>query len=167
MLFEFSPSVPGRSLKCCRDRRWQINENGRFAWLEFFGFEIDWCAADASRQVDGILSKDGRVNCASGKVTTRRGRMRAIAIIKIDIGSCFPHLRPGQANRRHQRVSRFGGMDVGVVQRCLIDRCGFASPRKIKDRRRVVFADFIGPEFRIRTKYLVASYSRLGLRSKG
>src|SRR5689334_6603204 len=58
-------------------------------------------------------------------------------------------------------MSCFGGGNVGVIQRCLICRCGSASPREVKDGRGVMLADFAGPAFGIRTKYLVASYSRL------
>src|SRR5689334_19129568 len=58
-------------------------------------------------------------------------------------------------------MSCFGSANVGVIQRCLIGRCGSAGPRKVKDGHGVMLADLAGPAFGIRTKYLVASYSRL------
>src|ERR1043166_4082407 len=161
MLFEFPPRVPGSSLKRRRDSCRKINKNGGLVWFELFGIEIDRYAGDMSRQGYWILPKDGGVNCASGQVTTGRRGMRSIAIIQIDTRICLPHSRPGQANGRHQRVSRSGSANVCVIQRRLIHRCGPASPRKIKNGRGVMFADFVGPAFGIRTKYLVSSDSRL------
>src|ERR1043165_3646628 len=166
MLFEFLPGVPGSSLKRRRNEYRKINKNRGLVWFELFGFEIDRYAGDMSGKVYGIRAKDGRVNCASGQVTTGSRGMCSIAVIQIDTRICLYYSCPGQAHGRHQRVSRFGGANVWVIQRCLIDRCGSAGPRKIKDGRGVMLADFVGPEFGIRTKYLVASYSRLAFEVK-
>src|SRR5689334_9133411 len=161
MLLQFPPRVPGSSLKRGRVARRKVNQDRSLARLELFGFEIDRRAADASRQVYWTLSKDGRVERASREVTTRGRRMCSVVKVKVDTGSGLPYARPSQTNGRHQRVSCLSSVNVGVVQCRLIGRRGFASPREIKDRRRVMLANFVGPEFGIRTKQFVTAHSRL------
>ena len=87
--------------------------------------------------------------------------MRTVAIIKINGWIGLSDLRPGQSHRRDHGMSNLCGAHICIVQRFLIVRYGFPRPGKIEHRRRVVFADFIGPEFGVGMKNLIAADTRI------
>src|SRR5215472_9508500 len=84
--------------------------------------------------------------------------MRTVAIIEVDTWVSLSDPRPGQSHRRHHGMSNPCSAHVCIIQRRLIVRDGGAArPGEIKNWRRVVFADLIGPEFGVGPKYLIAT----------
>src|SRR5947209_7950488 len=112
----------------------EVHEDGGFIWFWQGGLEIDGYAADLGGESDGSVMEDGGVERTRRQIGASRRGMRAVFVVKVDLGMGAPHGGPGYADGRDHGCVLLGGMHVGVGELGLIFRTAATCPSEIEDR---------------------------------